>query len=136
MLIEIEKDTYLNIKNVAFLTINEKKFGYTAIGSQKIRYVDFGFISRDDFIDLFKGENTKQFIGLNYMGENIYINVEAIIKVQFEAENDGIKAHIWFVNDEAPFIFVSSKDEEFIDKFIKETEEKLGEVKAQYVDHF
>ena len=135
MLIEIEKDTYLNIKNVAFLIINEENFGYTTIGSQKMRYVDFGFISRDELIDLFKGENTKQFIGLNYEGANVYINVEAIIKVRFETENDGIKAHIWFVNDEISYIVVSS-DEEFIDKFIKETEEKLGEVKAQYVDHF
>ena len=135
MLIEIEKDTYLNIKNVAFLTINEKNFGYTTIGSQNLRYVDFGFISRDELIDLFKGENTKQFIGLNYENANSYINVETIIKVRFEAENDIIKAHIWFVNDEIPYI-VGSKDEEFIDKFIKEIEEKLGEVKAQYVDHF
>ena len=136
MLIEIEKNTYLNTINVAFLTINEKTFGYTIIGSQKLRYGDFGFISREELIDLFKGENTKQFIELNYEGANNYINVEAIIKVRFEAENDEIKAHIWFVNDEIPYIFASSKDEEFIDKFIKEAEEKLGEVKAQYVDHF
>lgn len=140
MLVKIKEDTYLNIKNVAYISVEEKDFSYTTIGSKELSYVDFDFISRDELIALFENENAKQFLGGLSDGQvKVYLNVEAIVKVIYETENDGTKVYIWFINDENPYAFRvknENKDEEFIDKFIKDINEILGEIKPQYVDHF
>lgn len=139
MLVKIKEDTYLNIKNVAYLSIEEKYFSYTTIGSKELNYVDFDFISRDELIALFDNENTKQFLGLSGDQIKIYINVESIVKVDYAEEDDRIKAHVWFINDEKPYAFSiknENEDEDFTDKFTKEINTRLGEIKPQYVDHF
>lgn len=139
MLVKIKEDTYLNIKNVAYISIEEKEFDYTTIGSKELSYVDFDFISRDELIALFENENTKQFLGLSGDHTKIYINIETIVKVDYATENDRIKVHVWFINDENPYAFSiknENEDEEFIDKFIKEINKRLGEINPQYVDHF
>ena len=50
MLVKIKEDTYLNIKNVAYLSIEEKDFSYTTMGNKELSYVNFDFISRDELI--------------------------------------------------------------------------------------
>jgi len=139
MLVKIKEDTYLNIKNVAYISIEEKEFDYTTIGSKELSYVDFDFISRDELIALFENENTKQFLGLSGDHTKIYINIETIVKVDYATENDRTKVQVWFINDENPYAFSiknENKDEEFIDRFIKEINTRLGEINPQYVDHF
>lgn len=139
MLVKIKEDTYLNIKNVAYISIEEKDFSYTTIGNKELSYVDFDFISRDELIALFEDDNAKQFLGLSGGQVKIYLNVEAIVKVIYETENDGTKVHVWFINDENPYAFRvknENKDEEFIDKFIKDINERTGKMEPQYVDHF
>lgn len=139
MLVKIKEDTYLNIKNVAYMSIEEKDFSYTTIGSKELSYVDFDFISRDELMALFDNENAKQFLGLSGDHVKIYINVETIVKVDYAEEDGRIKAHVWFINDENPYAFSikdEEEDEKFVDKFIKEINTRLGEIKPQYVDHF
>lgn len=88
---------------------------------------------------MFENENAKQFLGLSGDHVKIYVNVETIVKVDYETENDRTKVHVWFINDENPCAFSiksENEDEEFIDKFIKEINTRLGEIKPQYVDHF
>lgn len=140
MLVKIKEDTYLNIKNVAYISIEEKDFSYTTIGNKELSYVDFDFISRDELIALFEGENAKQFLGLSGDQVKIYINVETIVKVDYLEEDDGVKVHVWFINDENSYTFRIRYDEhdghDFIDRFVKCINEKLGKIEPQYVDHF
>lgn len=141
MLVKIEEGTYLNIKNVAYISIEEKDFSYTTMGSKSLSYVDLGVISRDELISLFESENAKkQFLGLSGDRVKIYLNVETITKVDFEAGDEGVKVHVWFINDDNPYTFHIKYDEHdddnFIDRFIKEINERLGRMEPQYVDHF
>lgn len=140
MLAKIEENTFLNIKNVAYISIEEKDFGYTTMGNKELTCVEFGVISRDDLIVLFENEDVKKkFLGLSGDHVKIYINVETIVKVDYDKEDDGVRVRVWFINDESPYAFSiknENEDKNFIDKFIKEINERLGKMEPQYVDHF
>ena len=134
MLIKVEEGTYLNIKNISYMIIEGKDCQYTEVGNSNLKSFEFGFISKETFLSFI--DNDSKFIGMNGSKDLIYINIEAITKINYSDEDSGkVRVSIWFINDENSYTF-NVNDRDMLDKIINKINEQFGLEKSVYVDHF
>ena len=134
MLIKVEEGTYLNIKNISYMIIEGKECQYTEVGNSNLKSFEFGLITKETFLTFI--DNDSKFIGMNGFKDLIYVNIEAITKINYSDEDSGkVRVSIWFINDENSYTF-NVNDRDMLDKIINKINEQLGLEKSVYVDHF
>lgn len=131
MLIEVNNNLFINVKNISFVRLRKNYLEFTELGNENLEQFEISDKGKKDLRDFFKFD--EDFIEVSFSQcESQYINIRAIGRISIREDGDEVMLNIKFINDVNSWVESTSKENAL--KIINKIKEKIANQK--YVDHF
>ena len=131
MLIEVNDNLFINVKNISFVRLRKNYLEFTELGNENLEQFEISDKGEKELRDFFKFD--EDFIEVSFsQRESRYINIRAIGRISIREDGDEVMLNIKFINDTNSWVESTSKENAL--KIINKIKEKIANQK--YVDHF